>query len=124
MFYESILYFGRDNVVSRYCFSIPYNIIAPKIGTFYFYCCHCLSYYFFCYLIMYSENFHLNYDITQNSAVQKKTITKNLLDAQKKSRWPVKQSTLQKENHKNVPCHLCYSTLVRVTGLEPARFCH
>ena len=67
-------------------FSIPYNIIAPKIGTFYFYCCHCLSYYFFCYLIMYSENFHLNYDITQNSAVQKKTITKNLLDAQKKSR--------------------------------------
>ena len=32
----------------------------------------------------------------------------------KKSRWIVNQSTLQKENHKNIPCPLWYSALVLV----------
>ena len=32
----------------------------------------------------------------------------------KKSRWLVNQSTLQKENHKNIPCPLWYSELVLV----------
>ena len=40
----------------------------------------------------------------------------------KKSRLLVNQSTLQKENHKNIPCLLWYSTLVLVAGLEPARY--
>ena len=48
---------------------------------------------------------------------------KNIGDAQKKSRWLVNQSTLQKENHKNIPRPLRYSALVRITGVEPAWNC-
>ena len=40
---------------------------------------------------------------------------------QKKSKWPVNQSTLQKENHKNISCLLRYSTVAEKEGFEPSR---
>ena len=39
----------------------------------------------------------------------------------KKSRWSVNQSTLQKENHRNISCPLWLSAVAEKEGFEPSR---